>query len=66
MIEKTIKIDDTIYYIYNDCGEYKMTTKTNFNKYIQNAREISTFNGFTSANQVAEYLTKYCKNVEVL
>ena len=66
MIEKTIKINDTIYYIYNDCGKYKMTTKTNFNRYIQNALEISTFNGFTSANQVAEYLTKYSKNVEIL
>lgn len=66
MIEKTLKIDGEIYYIYLEHGEYKITNKNNFNARIQNANTITTLFGFTNPNQVVNYLKQFYKNVEVL
>ena len=59
MIQKTLKINDKPYYLYLENGEYKMTTKENFNARIQDARQIITLQGFTNANDCIKYLQKY-------
>lgn len=59
MIEKTLKKDNTIYYIYKENGQYRMTTKQNFNAYIMDLNKVTKFDGFTSANQIIDYMQKY-------
>ena len=59
MIEKTIKKGNTIYYIYKENGVYKLTTKQNFDAYVMDANKITKFDGFTSANQIIDYMKKY-------
>lgn len=59
MIEKTLKKDNTIYYIYKDAGVYKLTTKQNFDAYIMDLNKVTKFDGFTSANQIIDYMQKY-------
>ena len=59
MIEKTIKKGNTIYYIYKDNGQYKLTTKQNFDAYIMDANKVAKFNGFTNSQQVVDYMKKY-------
>lgn len=66
MIEKTLKKDNTIYYIYKDAGVFALTTKQNFDAYIMDAHKITKFDGFTNAKQVVDYLQKYCGSFEVL
>jgi hypothetical protein len=49
--------------------DWKATTEENYNRYIQNAREIKTFNkrdGFESAEDVADYLKKWFGASEVI
>lgn len=49
--------------------DWKATTEENYNRYIQNAREIKTFSkrdGFESAEDVVDYLKKWFGASEVI
>ena len=45
--------------IYKANGVYKVTPESNYNAYIQNARQIQTMHDFESANEIVEYYCKY-------
>ena len=45
--------------IYKVNGVYKVTPESNYNAYIQNARQIQTMHDFESANEIVEYYCKY-------
>lgn len=47
------------YVIYKENGVYKTTTEENYNRRIQNAREISVWNDFESAQEIIDYVVKY-------
>lgn len=47
--------------IYKENGVYKVTTKENYNRNIQNAREISVMENFESVEEIIEYFVKWCK-----
>lgn len=49
--------------IYKENGVLKMTGAINFNSYIRNANEITTFRGFTDPRAAIEYILQYCKGV---
>lgn len=48
--------------IYKENGVYKTTTEENYNRVVRNAREICTWEGFYSAEEVICYLTMYLGN----
>lgn len=45
--------------IYNELGTLKMTTEENYNRRIRNAREITTWKDFESAEDIINYCIKY-------
>lgn len=45
--------------IYNELGTFKTTTEENYNRRIQNVREITTWKDFESAEEIIDYCTKY-------
>lgn len=47
--------------IYKENGVYKTTTEENYNRPVQNAREIYIMNGFESVEEIIEYLVKWCR-----
>lgn len=47
--------------IYKENGVYKVTNEENYNRSIQNAREISVMENFESAEEVIEYFVKWCR-----
>jgi hypothetical protein len=49
------------YILYGTKNAYRLTTVKNYNAYIQNAREITYFDDFSSVQQVLEYIALYCK-----
>ena len=46
--------------IYKRLGEFYITNEANYNARIQNAREIHHMQDFDSAEEIIEYLCKYC------
>lgn len=62
MIQTVLKINDKPYLIYVENGEYKMTNKENFYARIQNAFEITTFQGFTNIDDVVNYIKQLSPN----
>lgn len=47
--------------IYKENGIYKTTTEENYNRTIQNAREIHIMKDFESAEEIKEYYIKWFK-----
>ena len=47
------------YIIYNRMGKWYGTSEKNYLQMIMDASKIQAFNGFTSGQQVKEYLLKY-------
>lgn len=48
--------------IYKENGlYYKVTSEENYNRKIQNAMEIIVMEDFKSAEEIIEYLVKWCK-----
>ena len=47
--------------IYKESGVYKTTTEENYNRAIQNAREIHIMKDFESADEIKEYYIKWFK-----
>lgn len=47
------------YIIYGQKGMYRMTTLQNYERYVQNAREINYFDDFDTIDEVLEYVKKY-------
>lgn len=45
--------------IYKENGVYKTTTEENYNRVIQNARQIHTMQDFESAEEIIEYYIKW-------
>lgn len=66
MIEKVLKVNNIIYYIYVEGGLYKMTTKENFEARVQNEKVITKFEGFASCDAVIEYLKTYFNDIIIL
>lgn len=54
--------------IYKANGIYKTTNETNYNRTIQNAREIQTMYDFESAEEIKEYYIKWfnCKEEDFI
>jgi len=48
--------------IYKENGIYKTTTEENYNRNIQNAKEICSWENFSSAEEIIEYLIMYLGN----
>lgn len=46
--------------IYQELGTLKTTTEENYNRRIQNAREIQTWKDFKTAEEIIDYCIKYC------
>ena len=46
--------------IYKENGIFKTTTEENYNARIQNARIICNWENFESAEEIIDYLIKYC------
>lgn len=46
--------------IYKENGTYKMTEEKNYNCRIRNAILIHNMKDFKSAEEIIEYLTKWC------
>lgn len=65
MIQKTFLVNDQHYYLYLENGEFKMTTKQNFNARIQDARKITTLQGFSNSKECMQYLHKYFDIIEL-
>lgn len=63
MIETILKINDKQFIIYIENGEYKMTSRENFFAKIQNAFEITTFQGFTNIDDLIDYIKQLSPNV---
>ena len=47
------------YIIYGTKNAYKVTTADNYHAYIQNARAILNFDGFSSIEEVLYYIENY-------
>jgi hypothetical protein len=45
--------------IYKENGIYKVTNEENYNRMIQNAREIKTMNDFESAEEIIDYFVMW-------
>jgi hypothetical protein len=45
--------------IYKENGIYKTTNEENYNKRIQNARQIHEMRDFETAEEIKEYYTKW-------
>lgn len=50
--------------IYKENGIYKTTNEENYNARIQNARQIHTMEGFTSAEEIKAYYIKWFNSIE--
>ena len=48
----------TVIYKLNDT--YYVTTESNYNAYIRDARAIQKMQDFNSAEEIIEYFCKYC------
>ena len=48
--------------IYKENGIYKTTNETNYNRAIQNAREVHNMYDFDSAEEIIEYFVKWFKS----
>ena len=48
--------------IYKENGIYKTTNEENYNRAIQNAREVHTMYDFDSAEEIIEYFVKWFKS----
>lgn len=46
--------------IYKRLGKFYITNEENYNARIQNANAIHHMQDFTSADEIIEYLCKYC------
>lgn len=46
--------------IYKENGVYKMTEEENYNRQIRNAMLIHNMKDFESAEEIIEYLVKWC------
>ena len=47
--------------IYKENGIYKTTNEENYNRRIQNARQIHVMKDFESAEEIIEYYVKWFK-----
>ncbi len=47
--------------IYKENGVYKVTTEENYNRTIQNAREINIMENFESVEEIIDYFVKWCR-----
>lgn len=45
--------------IYKSLNAYQVTAKSNYDKYIMDARKVMSFDGFKSALEVIDHLCKY-------
>ena len=50
----------TVIYKNNFEGVYYMTSKANYNAYIQNARQITKLEGVHTLEDVADFIKKAC------
>lgn len=48
-----------MYIIWNDGNGYKMTTEANYNAFIRDARKVSDFSAFDSADEIIAYCVKW-------
>jgi hypothetical protein len=47
------------YILYGSKNAYRLTNVRNYNAYIQDTRKITYFDGFSSVQQVLEYIALY-------
>ena len=45
--------------IYKSLNTYQVTAKSNYDKYIMDAKKVMSFDGFRSALEVINHLCKY-------
>lgn len=65
-----IRVDESkeVFYIYKESNIWKMTNEKNYKSRIQNEREIQSFDGFDTAEEIIEYMNKWFpnKNIEYI
>lgn len=47
------------YVLFNEWGTWYHTTRTNFNNYLRNTRQIQKWEGFADVAEIREYWNRY-------
>ena len=63
-LSQYIKESKTIYYIWQEDGDWFGTDEENKKAWIKNARAIMSFRGFKKEEDVREYIKKWFKGVD--